>query len=50
MIHEKMKDKKFDEVRMMREIRNKLSEKYIKDPEVEERDLECVGKEYKIVC
>ena len=45
-----MKDKKFDAVRMMLEIRDELSEKYIKDPEVEGRDLECVRKEYKIGC
>ncbi|KAF5431916.1 hypothetical protein C5S35_17720 [Candidatus Methanophagaceae archaeon] len=35
-----MKDKNFDDVRMMREIRDKMSEIYTKDPEAEKRDLE----------
>ncbi|MBA5941756.1 MAG: hypothetical protein H0M93_00225, partial [Methanophagales archaeon] len=35
-----MKDKKFDAVRMMREIRDKLSKRYSEDPEAEKRDLE----------
>ena len=43
-----MKDKKFDAVRMMREIRGKLSEIYSKDPEAEKRDLEAIRKKYKI--
>jgi hypothetical protein len=37
-----MKDKNFDAVRMMREIRDKLSEIYTKDPEAEKRDLEAI--------
>jgi hypothetical protein len=37
-----MKDKKFNAVRMMREIRDKLSEIYTKDPEAEKRDLEAM--------
>ena len=44
----KMKDKKFDAVRMMREIRDKLSERYIKDLEVEERDLQSIREKYGI--
>ncbi len=43
-----MKDKKFDAVKMMREIREKLSQVYNKDPEAEERDLELIRKKYKI--
>jgi hypothetical protein len=43
-----MKDKKFDAVRMMREIRDKLSKVYIKDPEAEKRDLEAIRRKYRI--
>ncbi len=43
-----MKAKKFDSVKMMREIRNKLSEKY-NDSQLEERDLKKVRKKYKII-
>jgi len=43
-----MKDKKFDAVRMMREIRDKLSEIYSKDPEAEKRDLEAIRGKYGI--
>ncbi len=43
-----MRDKKFDAVRMMREIRDKLSKRYGKDPEVEKRDLQDIRKKYKI--
>ncbi len=43
-----MKDKKFDTVRMMKEIRDKLSEIYTKDPEAEKRDLEAIRKKYGI--
>jgi hypothetical protein len=35
-----MKHKKFEALRMMREIRDKLSKIYTKDPEAEKRDLE----------
>jgi hypothetical protein len=41
-----MKDKKFDAVRMMREIRDKLSKRYGKDPEAEKRDLQDIRKKY----
>ena len=43
-----MKDKKIDVVRMMREIRDKLSEIYTKDPEAEKRDLEAIRVKYRI--
>ncbi len=43
-----MKDKKFDAVRMMREIRDKLSKRYSEDPEAEKRDLEGIRKKYGI--
>jgi len=43
-----MKDKKFDAVKMMREIRDKLSQLYKEDPETEERDLECIRSKYKV--
>lgn len=34
-----MNDKKFDTVEMIREIRDKLSKRYTKDPEAEKKDL-----------
>jgi len=43
-----MKDKKFDAVRMMREIRDKLSEIYSNDPEAEKRDLQEIRERYGI--
>lgn len=43
-----MKNKKFDAVKMMREIRDRLSRKYAEDPETENRDLEAVRKKYGI--
>ena len=41
-------DKKFDAVKMMREIRDKLSQLYKDDPEIEEKDLECIRSKYKM--
>ena len=41
-----MKDKKFDAVRMMREIRDKLSKRYTEDSEAEKRDLLDIRKKY----
>lgn len=41
-------EKKFDAVKMMREIRDKLSEKYSNNPELEERDLQKIRKKYGI--
>lgn len=43
-----MKDKKFDAVKMMREIRDKLSQLYKEDPEAEKRDLEFIRSKYKV--
>jgi len=43
-----MKDKKFDAVKMMREIRDKLSQLYKEDTEAEKRELEFVRSKYKV--
>jgi hypothetical protein len=43
-----MKNKEFDAVEIMREIRNKLSKKYSQDPEAENRDLKRVRRKYNI--
>jgi|DewCreStandDraft_4_1066084.scaffolds.fasta_scaffold52830_2 hypothetical protein len=40
-------NKNIDSVRMMRDIRDKLSQIYT-DPEVEKKDLEYIRKKYKI--
>lgn len=40
--------KKFDAVKLMREIRDSLSRKYIKDPDAEERDLTKIRTKYRI--
>jgi|LGVF01.1.fsa_nt_gb hypothetical protein len=40
--------KKFDAVKMMREIRDKLSDIYSKDPEAEKKDLEAIRRKYGI--
>ena len=40
------KKKKFDCVKMMRDIRKKLHEKYEKNPELREIELERIRKEY----
>ena len=42
------KNKKFDAVRMMREIRDKLSKRYSEDPEAERRDLQDIRRKYGI--
>lgn len=42
------KNKKFDAVKMMREIRDNLSKKYQEKPELEEKDLELIRKKYSI--
>lgn len=41
-----MKSKKFDAVKMMREIRNKLSRSYSKNTETEKRYLEYIRRKY----
>ena len=43
-----MKDKQIDAVRMMREIRDELSKRYIEDPSAEGRDLQEIRKKYGI--
>ena len=43
-----MKNKKFDAVAMMREIRNKLSKKYSDNPGSEITDLVEIRKKYKL--
>jgi len=40
------KNNEFDAVKMMREIREKLSEKYWKHPEVLKRDMDAIHKKY----
>ena len=42
----KTKTKKFDSVKMMRDIRNKLHEEYKKDPQKRKFDLERIRKKY----
>ena len=41
--------KKFDAVKMMREIRDKMVERYLKNPELETEELEKIKKKYKIL-
>jgi len=43
-----MKNKKFDAVQMMREIREKLSEKYWKHPDVLKREMKTVTDKYNL--
>lgn len=42
----KTKDKKFDAVKMMRDIRNILHEEYKKNPKKRKIDLERIRKKY----
>ena len=42
------KDKPFDAVQMMREIRNRLVEEYLADDKKEEQDLHYIRKKYGI--
>jgi len=44
----KTKEKKFDAVKMMRDIRDKLSERWAKNPELMMKDLEEVRKKYNL--
>lgn len=44
----KQENKKFDAVKMMRDIRNKLHEEYNKDPGKRKRDLENVRRKYMV--
>jgi len=43
-----MDKKKFDSVKLMRDIRDKLTERYLQKPELEKKDLEIIRKKYKI--
>jgi len=42
------KNKKFDAVQMMREIREKLSEKYWKRPDILKKEMEVIREKYNI--
>lgn len=42
------KNKKFDAVQMMRDIREKLSEKYWKHPDILKKEMEEIQKKYNI--
>ena len=44
----KTKEKEFDAVKMMRDIRDRLSERWSKNPELEMKDLEEIRKKYNI--
>lgn len=41
-------NKKFDSVNMMREIREKLSEKYWKHPEILKQEMEAIRQKYNL--
>ncbi|MFH0815946.1 MAG: hypothetical protein V1934_03915 [Methanobacteriota archaeon] len=43
-----MKAKKFDSVKMMRDIRDRLSRRYSADPSAEEKDLKRIRAKYKM--
>ena len=40
--------KKFDAVKMMRDIRDKMVQRYLKNPELETKELEEIKNKYKI--
>ena len=40
--------KRFDAVQMMRDIREKLSEKYWKHPEILKKEMEAIRKKYNL--
>jgi hypothetical protein len=42
------KEKKFDAVQMMREIREKLSEKYWRHPDILKKEMESIRKKYHL--
>lgn len=42
------KDKKFDAVKAQQEIREKLSERYWKHPDVLKKDMEAIRKKYHL--
>jgi hypothetical protein len=41
-------DKKFDAVKMMRDIREKLSEKYWKHPEILKQEMKAIRLKYNL--
>ena len=41
--------KKFDCVKMMRDIRDKMAERYLKNPELEIKELKEIRKKYGII-
>jgi hypothetical protein len=43
-----MKKKEFDSVKLMRDIRDKLTKRYLENPELESKDLEKVRKKYHL--
>ena len=43
-----MKKKKFDAVKMMRDIRDKLTKRYLENPDLELKDLEKIRIKYKL--
>jgi len=47
-MHKSKRTKKFDAVKLMREIRDSLSNKYINNPAAEERDLIRIRNKYGI--
>lgn len=42
------KEKKFDAVKMMRDIREKLSKKYWKHPEILKKEMEEIRQKYNL--
>lgn len=40
--------KEFDSVKMMRDIREKLSEKYWKQPDILKQEMEAIRKKYNL--
>jgi len=43
-----MKKKKFDAVKMMRDIRDKLTKRYLENPDLEISDMEKIRRKYKL--
>ena len=44
-----MKKKKFDAVKMMRDIRDKLSKRYLENSDLEIKDLKMIRRKYKLI-
>jgi len=43
-----MKKKKFDSVKLMRDIRDKMTKRYLDNPELEKADLEKIRRKYHL--